>query len=73
MSVVAGLIAPAGVPKEVVDLLSGAAKKVIESADHRQKIEAMGYTVFYQNPEQFAKFWADTEAQLKPIMEMALQ
>jgi tripartite-type tricarboxylate transporter receptor subunit TctC len=73
MSVVAGLIAPAGVPKETVDLLSGAARKVIESADHKKKIEEMGYTAFYQSPQQFAKFWAESEEQLKPVMELAIK
>jgi tripartite-type tricarboxylate transporter receptor subunit TctC len=69
--VVGGLIAPAGVPKEVVDILSKAAGKIIASAEHNKRIEQMGTTVFYRNPEQFAKFWADSEDQFKPIMEEA--
>lgn len=73
MSVVSGLVAPAGVPKEVVDLLSGAAKKVIESAEHRKKIEDLYYTVFYRNPEQYAKLWVEAEEQLKTVMELAIQ
>jgi tripartite-type tricarboxylate transporter receptor subunit TctC len=73
MSVVSGLVAPAGVPKEVVDLLSGAAKRAIESAEHRKRIEDMYYTVFYQNPEQYAKLWVEAEEHLKPVMGLAIQ
>ncbi len=73
MSAVAGLVAPAGIPKEVLDLLSEAARKVIESDNFRIRIEEIGGTVFYQSPQQFAKFWTDYDEQLKPLMEQALQ
>ncbi len=69
--VVGGLIAPAGVPKDVVDILSRAAGKVIQGPEHNKRIEQMGYTVVYRNPEQFAKFWAEAEEQFRPIMEQA--
>ncbi len=73
MTVISGLVAPAGISKPVLDVLSNAARKAIESPEHKKRIEDMSYTVFYRNPEQYAKLWVETEDWLKPVMELALQ
>ena len=73
VTVVGGLLAPAGVFKEAVDFLSKAARTVIESAEHRKRIGEMGYSVLYQGAEQYTKHWVDLEERLKPIMEQAIQ
>ena len=65
-----GPLAPAGTPSEVVEILSGAAKKAMESPDHLEKMEKMGFDVKYMNPQQFAKHWDDMEAQLAPLMDV---
>lgn len=65
-----GYAVPAGTPKAIVDKLSAAMKKVMESADHKKKVEDMGLTIRYLNPEQYSKFWdeyADNVRRLLPL------
>jgi tripartite-type tricarboxylate transporter receptor subunit TctC len=71
MSVLGGIVAPAGLPKDVADRLSAAAKKAVESPEHKNKLEEMGFSALYMDPEQFSKVWADSEVQYKPLMELA--
>ncbi len=73
VTVIGGLIAPAGVPKEAVEVLGKAAKTVIESAEHKKRLTEMGYSVFYQNAEQYTKQWLELDEHLKPTMEEALK
>lgn len=65
-----GISAPVGTPKEIVDLLSAAIKKVISSDEHRAKMEEMGQTLRYMDPSEFGKYWDDVEAQVKPLMAL---
>jgi tripartite-type tricarboxylate transporter receptor subunit TctC len=64
-----GIVAPAGVPKDVVEKLTTTIKKVIESPEHQKKLEEMGATPAYRDPETYSKIWADTEKDVKPILE----
>lgn len=45
-----GLMAPAGTPAAVVDKLNVAARKVMESAEQRQRLQALGYEIFHDGP-----------------------
>ncbi len=65
------LSVPAGTPAPVVDILTSAVKKAMESEDHKKKIEEMGMTLTYMGPDKTAAFWDDVEAQVKPLMELA--
>jgi tripartite-type tricarboxylate transporter receptor subunit TctC len=64
-----GLVAPAGTPKAVVDTLTQAIRKAIESPDHQKKLEEMGVTPAYRDPDAYSKIWSDTEANVKPLLE----
>ncbi len=64
---------PAGTPAPVVDILAGALKKAMDSAEHKQKIEDMGMTLTYMGPQQTATYWDDLESQVKPLMELGKQ
>lgn len=68
-----GLAAPAGAPKEVVDVLSGALKKTITSAEFQQKVDELSFSVRYMDPSQYSTFWSDTENEMKPLVELAKQ
>ncbi|MGE5618105.1 MAG: tripartite tricarboxylate transporter substrate binding protein [Sphingomonadaceae bacterium] len=65
------LSVPAGTPAPVVDVLSSAVKKAMETEEHKKKIEEMGMTLTYMGPDQTAAFWDDVETQVKPLMELA--
>ncbi len=64
-----GIGMPAGAPKDVVDALSGALGKVIQSGEFREKMEKLTYAPLYMNPATYEKFWADYETQAKQWVE----
>jgi tripartite-type tricarboxylate transporter receptor subunit TctC len=64
-----GFVAPAGTPKPVVDTLTAAIKKIIESAEHQQKLTDLGLTPNYLDPEAYARFWSETEERIKPVLQ----
>ena len=50
-----GIYAPKGAPKEVVDKVSAAAKKALEDANVRKRIEETGSLVVANSPSEFAE------------------
>ncbi len=68
-----GYAVPAGTPKEVVNILSEAMKKVIESDEHKKKMADMGLTLRYMNPEQYAKYWDENEEMMRDLLPMTKQ
>ncbi len=66
-----GYVVPAGTPMEIVNILTGAMKRVMESPEHKQKMDELGLTIRYMDPKQYSDYWADFEAQVKPLMELA--
>jgi tripartite-type tricarboxylate transporter receptor subunit TctC len=65
--------APAGTPKEVVDILSAAIKKATESEALRKKLEDMYTTPAYLDAAHFAAYWDDLDARVKPLIGLAKQ
>ena len=51
-----GLFAPAGTPKEVVDQINAALKKVLEAPDVKQRFDAQGFAAQWGTPADFGKF-----------------
>ena len=50
-----GLLAPKGTPRDVIDKISAAARKTLEDAGVRQRIEQTGSLIVGNTPEQFAE------------------
>ncbi len=48
-----GSVAPAAVPKDIIGILSGAMRKVLQMPDVRQRLAERGYDIFASTPEQF--------------------
>ena len=69
----AGISAPAGVSREIVDILSAAFKKVVETDEHKKKMEEIGFDAYYLNAEQYGKYWDESEAELIPLIAQARQ
>lgn len=66
-----GWSVPAGTPKEIVNILSAAIKRSIETQEHQQKMDEMGLTLRYMNPDQFTKYWDEVDAQVEKLLELA--
>jgi tripartite-type tricarboxylate transporter receptor subunit TctC len=66
-----GLALPAGTPKEIVEVWSAALRKAMASEDTKKKMAVAGMTVRYMSPEEFARFWDEQDAMLKPIVAEA--
>jgi putative tricarboxylic transport membrane protein len=65
----AGILAPAGTPKPVVDKLTRAMKAVIESADHQARMKELGIATYYRDPEGYTRYWIDTETRIRPLLQ----
>jgi tripartite-type tricarboxylate transporter receptor subunit TctC len=64
----AGIVAPAATPKPVIDRLTAAMKRVIESPEHAAKLVDLGIEPRYLSPDDYSKVWADIEARMKPLV-----
>ncbi len=65
-----GFAAPAGTPKEVVNILSGAIKKVVATEDHKKRMADMGLTIRYMDSAQYNKYWGEYEEMLKELLPL---
>ena len=58
-----GFLAPAGTPKEVVNLLSDAIKKTVAIEDQRKRMADMGLAIRYMDAAEYSAYWAASEAE----------
>jgi len=70
-SVSRGLVAPAGVPRDVADRLAAALEKAINSDEHKKRMADMGQTARYMSPAEFSAFLQAQDAQVKTLMDLA--
>ena len=66
-----GIAAPAGTPKEIVDILSKAAKKAMEADEFKKKANDMAMGLRYMDPAEYEAHWADLEKVCKPLVELS--
>ncbi len=71
MSAFRGYIAPAGLPKNVEDRLVTAIKNVVPSEEYAKKMADLGIEVRYMAPGNVEAYWANEEAQVKQLIELA--
>jgi len=64
-----GIVAPEGTPQDVVDTLTKAMKKVIDSPEHQKKLQELALAPAYLDPAAYTKLWMETEIRMKPILE----
>jgi tripartite-type tricarboxylate transporter receptor subunit TctC len=62
------LMAPAGVQKEIVDMMGASMKKALENEDLKAKLAKEGLTVSYMGPDELGKYWDNQEARVAPMM-----
>ena len=67
----AGIIAPAGVPKEIVDRMSLEAKKALADPELKKKLEQQGIVAMGTTPEEFKAFVGEEIARWKQVITAA--
>ncbi len=65
------LSAPTGVPKEIVQLVAGSMKKIMDTADFKEKAAKMGLNLVYMNTAELETYWDGMEASVKPLISLA--
>ena len=65
------LSAPAGTPREIVDIIGSAIKRAMESEDYKKKMETAAMSARYMDAAQVVSMWTDMEAEVKPLMSLA--
>lgn len=65
------MMAPAGLPEKVRDVLVRAFKKVIENPEHKKKQAELGTPMRYLSPEESDLLWDEIEATVKPLIIQA--
>ena len=68
-----GLSAPAGTPKEIVAILAASMKKSVATAEWKNKMDELGFTMLMPDPAEYAATWGEWETLVKPLVEMAKQ
>ena len=63
-----GWIVRAGTPMEVVDTLTAAAKKIMETEDYIKKLAEIGAEPRFMNAADYAAYWDGLEAVVKQMM-----
>ena len=53
----------------MVDTLTRAVKKVIESPEHQAKLEQLALAPRYLDPPAYRKLWTDIEARMRPLLQ----
>jgi len=66
-----GFSGPAKIPKDIVNILSGAIKKVVATEEFKKKMADMGLTLKYMDAAQYAQFWKEYETTVKDLMALA--
>jgi tripartite-type tricarboxylate transporter receptor subunit TctC len=64
----AGMIAPAGTPKEIVDRLSAEAKKALADPELKKKLDDQGIVAVGSSPEEFRAFVTEDITRWKKVI-----
>ncbi len=62
--------APAGTPKEVMDVLSGTMKKIMNDPDYKKKMDDLGVALRWMDPAELSTYWDNYEKRVGPLIEL---
>ncbi len=68
-----GMSAPAGTPKEALDVLEASLGRAMKDPTVVQKITGMGTPIKYLKAADFARFWADMEKRVQPTIDLMMK
>lgn len=66
-------VAPAGLPAGLKQALASGLQRAILSPEHAEKMQQLAIPIAYQGPDDFARYWQQEEATLRPLMEELLK
>jgi len=66
-----GILAPAGTPKAIVDMLNGELRKALNAPDVREKLQGQGMDPFILSPEEFATLMKTDMARYAKVIKAA--
>jgi tripartite-type tricarboxylate transporter receptor subunit TctC len=73
LSVNVGVVGPAGMPKDIVAILSNSLKKALEDPAIKAAMIDTSSTPNYLTPEEYSAHWDRIEARFKPLIDLAKQ
>jgi tripartite-type tricarboxylate transporter receptor subunit TctC len=65
----AGLVAPKGLPKPIVDKLHGAFKQAMEEPEFKRVMKDLEMAIVYRNPEDLGKAFIDLTGYYKDLVK----
>jgi len=66
-----GILAPAGTPKPIIDRIHAVLSKPLHTPETRQQLEALGFEVAGEGPEEYAAFIREETARWAKVGKMA--
>jgi len=66
-----GILAPAGIPKAILDKLSTEIAKILSMPDIKEKVASQGLDPFVSTPEQFSALLRSDTAKFAKIIKTA--
>jgi tripartite-type tricarboxylate transporter receptor subunit TctC len=68
---VTGFSVPKGTPRAIMDVLSSAIKKTVDSEEAKKKLTGVGLVGRFMGPDEFATYWKDFEKIIEPLIPEA--
>ncbi len=68
-----GLIAPADVPRDAVNILATAIKKALDTDELKKKMDGAGQEISYLDPDQYKAYWDEQETISVPLIKEGVQ
>jgi len=68
-----GLSSPAGLPKEIIDLLTNSLRKSMGDESFKKRMIEQGYNLRYLPPQDYAAHWDRVNARFKILIDLAKQ
>jgi tripartite-type tricarboxylate transporter receptor subunit TctC len=66
-----GFAAPKGTPRAVVETVSRAVQKAVETEEAKKRLDGVALIGQYMAPDEFAALWKNQEATLEPLLKEA--
>lgn len=66
-----GVSAPKGTPRGIIDILSNAIKKTVDSDESKKRLSGVALTGRFMGPDEFAAYWKELEKLFEPLISEA--
>jgi tripartite-type tricarboxylate transporter receptor subunit TctC len=66
-----GLAVPKGTPRGIIDILSNAIKKTVDTDEAKKKLNSVALIGHFMGPDEFAAYWKEFEKMIEPLVSEA--